>query len=215
MSDYIMGLPTEPERIRSKTNAVLLDHHLTWAGLIEGESFVDFGCASGEVVRAVSSKVGSERVLGLDADPRMIAYSAEESDRRALNNVEYRQTTIAGLGSTGLDDSNFDHAWARFFLEYMIEPVQVVREMVRIVRPGGKVTLIDIDGNCIWHHPMPAKLRDDLDEVMEDLKTTGFDPHAGARLAGYATQAGLVDGLFDLDGARVFGEPPLRGLVAL
>jgi ubiquinone/menaquinone biosynthesis C-methylase UbiE len=193
MSDYIMGLPSEPERIRAKTNAVLLDHHLSWADPSPGESFVDFGCASGEVVRAASVKVGDGRVLGLDADPRMIAYAAEESDSCGLTNIEYQQTTIAGAGSSRLEDSTFDHAWTRFFLEYMSDPVEVVGEMARVVRPGGRVTLIDIDGNCIWHHPLPPALQDDLDELMEDLSTTGFDPHAGARLARYAEQAGLVD----------------------
>lgn len=193
MSDYIMGLPSEPERIRSKTNAVLLDHHLSWADPKADESFVDFGCASGEVVRAAGVKVGGGRVLGLDADPRMIAYAAEESDRLGLTNVEYQQATIAGLGSTQLEDSSFDHAWTRFFLEYMSDPVQVVREMARVVRPGGKVTLIDLDGNCVWHHPMPRALQQDLKELMDDLHTTGFDPHAGANLARYAKQAGLDD----------------------
>jgi ubiquinone/menaquinone biosynthesis C-methylase UbiE len=188
-----MGLPAEPGRIRSKTSAVLLDHHLSWADPRPGDSFVDFACASGEVVRAVSTRVDGGRVLGLDADPRMIAYAKEESDRRGLLNVEYKQATIAGLGSSGLDDGIFDHAWTRFFLEYIGDPVQVVREMARVVRPGGKVTLIDIDGNCIWHHPMPAELYDDLQDVMDDLSTTGFDPHAGVRLAGYAKEAGLTD----------------------
>ncbi len=192
MTDYIMGLPSEPERIRSKTSPVLLDHHLTWAGLRSEETFVDFGCASGEAVRAASTKLGHARVVGLDADTRMLEYAAEESARQGLLNIEYLEASIAGPGSTPLADSTFDHAWTRFFLEYQKEPTEVVREMVRVVRPGGKVTLIDIDGNCLWHHPMSDPFRADLQEVMEDLSSTGFDPHAGAQLCQYASDAGLV-----------------------
>jgi ubiquinone/menaquinone biosynthesis C-methylase UbiE len=193
MTDYIMGLPSEPERIRSKTNPVLLDHHLTWAGLCAGETFVDFGCASGEVVRAASTKLGHTRIVGLDGDARMLEYAAEASDRLGLRNIEYLEASIAGPNSTHLPDSTFDHAWTRFFLEYQKDPTEVVGEMVRVVRPGGKVTLIDIDGNCLWHHPMSASFRADIEEVMEDLRTAGFDPHAGARLTQYASKAGLVD----------------------
>lgn len=193
MSHYIMGSPDEPDRIRSKTSAILLDHHLSWADVRRGESFVDFGCASGEVVRAASMKAGGGRIAGLDADDRMLKFAADESDRIGLRNIEYRQVNIGGLGSSGLPESSFDHAWTRFFLEYIKEPVEVVREMRRVVRPGGKVTLIDIDGNCVWHHPMTKAFRARLDEVMADLATTGFDPHAGARLHSYAQAAGLVD----------------------
>lgn len=193
VSDYIMGSPNEPDRIRSKTSAVLLDHHLTWADVRSGESFVDFGCASGEVVRAASTKVDNGRVVGLDADQRMLDFAADESERLGLRNIEYRLADIVGLESSRLPECSFDHAWTRFFLEYLKEPVDVVREMVRVVRPGGKVTLIDIDGNCLWHHPMSARFQASVNEIMADLATTGFDPRAGSRLSRYAHEAGLVD----------------------
>ena len=47
---YLLESPGEPARIRAKTEALLIRHHLDWAGLEHGESFVDFGCASGEVI---------------------------------------------------------------------------------------------------------------------------------------------------------------------
>jgi ubiquinone/menaquinone biosynthesis C-methylase UbiE len=193
MSDYIMQRPSEPARIRAKTSAVLLDHHLSWTGLGRGDSFVDFGCASGEVVRAAATIVAPGRVLGLDADEAMLRFAEQESQRLGLTDIEYRQTVIGAEGSSQLPTDSFDHAWARFFLEYQLHPVDVIREMTRVVRPGGKVTLIDIDGNCIWHHPTSAGFRAELDEVMADLATTGFDPRIGSRLSTYAASAGLVD----------------------
>ncbi len=191
-SDYIMRSPAEPSRIRAKTSAVLLDHHLAWAGVGPGDSFVDFGCASGEVVRAAAVRSGTGRVLGVDADEEMLRFAAEESGRLGLG-IEYMRADIAGEGSTGLPTGQFDHAWARWFLEYMPNPQAVVREMARVVAPGGRVTLIDLDGNGVWHHPTTPEFRAKVDEVMSDLAQTGFDPHAGARLAGYARGAGLVD----------------------
>jgi ubiquinone/menaquinone biosynthesis C-methylase UbiE len=193
VTEYIMGLPSEPQRIRTKTNMILVDHHLTWAGVRRGDSFVDFGCASGEVVRAAAGLVGDGEVVGIDADERMLEYAAAESQRTGLANVSYRRVKIGGVGSTGLPDAHFDHAWTRFFLEYMADPVGVVREMARVVRPGGRVTLIDLDGNVLWHHPLPLQLATDLEIAMAGLATTGFDPRAGSRLREYAQVAGLVD----------------------
>jgi hypothetical protein len=44
---YLMQHAAEGERIRAKTDPIVLRHHLDWAGLEAGDAFVDFGCASG------------------------------------------------------------------------------------------------------------------------------------------------------------------------
>src|SRR3954451_3130063 len=88
VTDYIMGSRSEPERIRSKTNPVLLDHHLEWAGVGKGDDFADFGCASGEAVRAACAKVDPGRAIGLDGDVRMLGFAAMESQRLGLVNAE-------------------------------------------------------------------------------------------------------------------------------
>lgn len=190
---YIMQHAGEAERIRFKTDRLVTRHHLDWIGLTAGQSFVDFGCAGGEVVREAAALVGSGRVVGVDGDPAMLAAAHAESARLGLTNVAYQHAWIAGPGSTGLASDAYDHAWSRFFLEYQREPLEVVKEMARVVRPGGKVSLIDIDGNCTLHFPLPAGLQAELEEVVRDLATTGFDPHAGRKLRTYAERAGLVD----------------------
>jgi ubiquinone/menaquinone biosynthesis C-methylase UbiE len=188
-----MQHPAEGERIRAKTDPIVLRHHLDWAGLGVGDAFVDFGCASGEAVREAAQRVGPGRVIGVDADSDVLRFARTESDRLLLDRVAYRQAWIDGLGSSGLDSDGHDHAWARFFLEYHHDPLNAIREMTRIVRPGGKVTLIDIDGNCIWHYPLPEDLERRLSDVLADLRRTGFDPRIGSKLASLAGRAGLLD----------------------
>ena len=153
---YLMQHAAEGERIRATTDPLVLRHHLDWAGLEAGDAFVDFGCASGEAVREATRRVAWGSVTGVDADANTLRYAQAESDRLLLDRIAYRQAWIDRLGSSGLETDSHDHAWARFFLEYRRDPLSAVREMARVVRPGGKVTLIDIDGNGIWHHPLPA-----------------------------------------------------------
>jgi ubiquinone/menaquinone biosynthesis C-methylase UbiE len=184
---------TEGERIRAKTEPLVLRHHLDWAAPAAGDAFVDFGCASGEAMREAARRIGLRRVTGIDADPDILRFARAESDRQRLDGLTYRQAWVDGLGSCGLESNSHDHAWSRFFLEYHRDPLSAVREMVRVVRPGGKVTLIDIDGNGIWHYPLPADLERRLADVLVDLRRIGFDPRIGSKLAALARRAGLVE----------------------
>ena len=69
MSAYLMASEQEPDRIRKKTNPLVLRHHLDWVGLERGQSLVDFGCATGDVTREAARVSGSGLVVGLDGDP--------------------------------------------------------------------------------------------------------------------------------------------------
>jgi len=189
---YIMDSPSEAARIRGKTSRLLIRHHLDWIGLRRGESFVDFGCASGEVVREAAALVGFGEVLGVDASADMIDCARAEARRQGLESIAYHQAEVGGVGSSGLPGDRYDHAWARFFLEYHPQPLAAVAEMARVVRPGGRVNLIDIDGNCLWHFPLPPPLSAELDEIAADLRTLGFDPGVGRRLRQYAEAVGLA-----------------------
>ena len=188
-----MAGEAEPERIQYKTSPLLVRHHLDWAGLAHDESFVDFGSATGDVTREAARSSGGGRIVGVDGDPAMIDRATALAREQGLDTIRYERAWISGPGSTPLEDAAFDHAWTRFLLEYLPEPVETIREMMRVVRPRGRVTLIDIDGNCIWHYPLPSELRAELDAVITDLGRFGFDPHVGRRLARYAERAGLVE----------------------
>ena len=212
---YLIQHAGEGERIRAKTDELVLRHHLDWAGLQRGDAFVDFGCASGEVMREAARRVGRGTVTGVDADPGVLRFARAESDQLRLFHLTYQQAWIDGLGSSRLDSDRYDHAWARFFLEYHRHPLSAVLEMARVVRPGGKVTLIDIDGNCIWHHPLPEDLERRLAAVLLDLRRVGFDPRIGKKLAGLARSTGLVDVRESIEPHhRIVGAPDERAAQA-
>jgi SAM-dependent methyltransferase len=171
----------------------MVRRHLAWTGLGVGESFVDVGCGTGECVAAAYELNGGAPVVGIDADEHRLAHARAATQRAGAPAARFLAARIDGPGSSGLEDGAFDHAWSRFFLGYQPSPASAVGEMVRVVREGGRVTLIDIEGNCTWHAGMDPALRRELDAIIADLATTGFDPDAGRELSHYAAQAGLVD----------------------
>src|SRR5207248_2096761 len=59
-----------------------------------------------------------------------------------------------------------------------------------LVRPRGKLVIADLDGNGIFHDPLPASLGPRLERLIVGLKGA-FDPYAGRRLYGRFFRAGL------------------------
>jgi ubiquinone/menaquinone biosynthesis C-methylase UbiE len=203
----------ETGRLRLKTEQVLVQRHLDWASVHPGQSFVDVGCGSGEVILAAAIRCRPGQVVGIDANHERLSESRCRAAEQGLENVQLHAASLAGPGSSGLRDDAFDHAWARFFLEYQPAPVGVVAEMARIVRPGGRVTLIDLEGNGVWHHGMDPALKAGLANVVADLERTGFDPHIGRRLPALARAAGLGDVRHEIEPYhRIVGRPETRTL---
>jgi SAM-dependent methyltransferase len=205
---YIMQGPDETTRLVKKTERLLISRHLDWVGLGPHQSLADFGCGSGEVVAEAARIASDASVVGIDADTGRLAHARGVCAAHGLTNARFLTRQISGLGSTRLQSDMFDHTWTRFFLEYQRGAAEVVCEMTRVTRPNGKVTLIDIEGNMVWHYPLPAALRVAADEITADLETTGFDPHAGARLTAYALGAGLQDLRHEIEPYhRIVGAP--------
>jgi SAM-dependent methyltransferase len=203
-TDQIARLPAKAPQPRTTINDGLVRRHLAWSGLRAGESFLDVGCVTGRVV-AEAARITSRRVVGLDASPERLMVAREACRRARLFNVEFRVAEIRGLGSSGLPAESFDHVWARFCLQYQPDPRATMREFVRLLKPGGKLTLIDLDGNGVRHFGMDPALQHELDELLADLD---FDPEMGNKLPGFAIAAGLVDVRHEIEPYhRVVGVP--------
>jgi SAM-dependent methyltransferase len=140
---YLLQSPAEPARIRAKTDRLLIRHHLDWAGLEHGQSFVDFGCASGEVMREAARVAGAHGIVGIDGDGEALEYARAEALRLGLTGLDHREAFVDGPGSSGLDSDRYDHAWARFFLEYHARPLEAIRLMVgRVLQRGSPDDLL-------------------------------------------------------------------------
>lgn len=190
---YVLGSsPAERDRLRRQSeelrahSAALLDR----VGVKRGWSAIDLGCGPGGTVQLLADRVGaSGHVTGLELNPANVAL-AREFAAHGRANVDIVE---GDARHTGLPPSSFDLVHARTLLINIPDPAGVVAEMVRLVRPGGWVAVLEPDVAltlCYPPHPAWDRLVEMFLSVHRDADA---DPFIGRRLPELFRQAGLAD----------------------
>jgi ubiquinone/menaquinone biosynthesis C-methylase UbiE len=108
------------------------------------QSVLDLGCGTGVAARAIARRSAfSGRVLGIDISSALAQAAAQLAEDEGLGDRTEFQTG----DSRKLDfaDGSFDAVVAHTLLSHIDDPLAVVREAARLVRPGGMIGIFDGD----------------------------------------------------------------------
>jgi len=100
----------------------------------------DVGTGTGFVIQGLAPRVA--RVYGFDQSVEVLAVA--ENNLAAFNNVELRQSQGETLP---LPDNCLDAIFGNMYLHHAEDPARAICEMVRVLRPGGKLLLTDVDSH--------------------------------------------------------------------
>jgi ubiquinone/menaquinone biosynthesis C-methylase UbiE len=115
------------------------------AAIREGESVLDVGCGTGSLAIAAAKVVGpSGSVVGIDPSPEFIVRAAKKAGRAA--NLRFLNGTAQSLL---FDDATFDAVTTTFVLHQLPPDAihKAAAEMVRVLKPGGRLLIVDIGGD--------------------------------------------------------------------
>ena len=149
------------------------------AGAVAGKIAADIGAGSGFVTEGLLGR--GLRVIAVDRSEAML-----EEMRRKFGEggaVEYR---IGEAESLPLADGSVDCVFANMYIHHVESPSAAIREMARIVKPGGRLIITDLD-----RHDFEFLRTEHCDRWM------GFDRPDVAR---WLAEAGLVDVKIDCVG---------------
>jgi excisionase family DNA binding protein len=104
-----------------------------------GMTLADLGAGDGYLSRAVSPKV--EQVIAVDISGEMLKELGRKAAQEGLGNI---RTIKADGCDLPLEDESIDLVCANMFLHHLEEPMMAIREMRRILKPGGSVFLADL-----------------------------------------------------------------------
>jgi ubiquinone/menaquinone biosynthesis C-methylase UbiE len=187
---YLMESEQETLRLDLKTDRETMEKQARWAGIRKGMRVADIGCGAGKTAFYLKKLVGTKgEVVGID--------SSEIRIRDAVNNFSGDGVDfICRDVHEPLEDlGRFDFIWVRFLLEYhRTSSFDIVKNLNRILKPGGTICLVDLDHNCLSHFEAPEKLLKSLDGLMDVLvNDKNFDPYAGRKLYAYLYDLGFED----------------------
>ena len=107
--------------------------------LKKGMVLVDMGAGDGYLSRAVSPYV--DTVIAVDISGEMLKELKKKADQEGIRNIRTIESDVRDIP---MEDESADVVCANMFLHHIEEPLLAVREMSRILRPGGRVFLADM-----------------------------------------------------------------------
>jgi ubiquinone/menaquinone biosynthesis C-methylase UbiE len=129
-------------------------------GDLNGKTVLEVGCGTGDDAREIAELVGpAGRVIATDLSETMVAEARRRSAGSGLP-VEFR---IADLSGLDFPDGSFDGARAKLVLMHCADIETALDELVRVIRPGGRIAVFDYDfDTTIVDHPDVAATREVL-----------------------------------------------------
>jgi SAM-dependent methyltransferase len=171
-------------RTAENSAAYLLPH------LSSGMALLDVGCGPGTITADLAARVAPGIVTAVEITAEALALARAEATARGQSNIRF---AVADVHSLDYPDGTFDVVHAHQVLQHVADPVEALREMRRVCRPGGIVAVRDSDYSAFAWFPAIAELDEWLSLYLKVARANGGEPDAGRRLLSWALAAGLTE----------------------
>ncbi|HXV53991.1 MAG TPA: methyltransferase domain-containing protein [Solirubrobacterales bacterium] len=160
-------------------------------GAAPGQRILDVGCGPGFYAAELAAEVGADGgVTGVDGSDAMLALARRRNSEAA--NVEFVEGDATALP---VADDSFDAALSVQVLEYVAEIPAALAEVRRVLRPGGRLVIWDVDWATLSIRTAdPARMRRVLDVWDEHLTHVSLPATLTARLRDAGFEDATMEG---------------------
>lgn len=158
--------------------------------LAPGRSLLDVGSGAGTITADFAARLAPGRVTALEVSAQVLDLTRREVERHGPGNVDF---AIGDVHALDFPDGSFDIVHAHQVLQHVHDPVQALREMKRVCKPGGVVAARDADyAGFVWYPELPG-LAEWLRWYQAAARANGGEPNAGRQLLSWAQRTGFTD----------------------
>lgn len=168
------------------------------AAIAPGHDVLEIGCGTGNLAQLIKRRYPTATMIGLDPDPRALQLAKHKADRRGVE-IRFDQ---GFAGELPYPDASFDRVVSSLMFHHLDddEKVAALREVRRVLRPGGELHLLDFTGGGHPHGSASRRLAAVAgDQIPELMRSAGFvnvgrtgEVRARLRLGRCATFRGSV-----------------------
>jgi SAM-dependent methyltransferase len=113
------------------------------ASIGKRQAVLDLATGPGEPALTLAALVGPEgKIFGIDPIPEMVSAARRAAERLGVINAQFE---VAFADHLPFRDNTFDAAVSRFGIMFFPSPLDAIREILRVLQPGGKLAL------AVWH----------------------------------------------------------------
>jgi len=148
---YIHGY-SEKEAQRLVDQATSVSEFLHYDSLWEkGSRILEIGCGVGAQTAIISSQNKESEIVSIDISKRSIDIAKTKIEKLGIKNVTFRVQDVRALSKA--KDGVFDHIFICFLLEHLSNPVEILRMVKKMLKPGGTITVIEGDHGSTFFYP--------------------------------------------------------------
>ena len=179
----------------SRESIRLHDQASTLAGLLHSDSYfpagsrvLEAGCGVGSQTSMLARNSQGAEITAIDVSEASLAEAKKKLDSEGVTNVIFKQGDIFRLP---FENAYFDHVFVCFVLEHLANPVEALKCLKHVIKPGGTITVIEGDHGSVYFHPESHDARKAIDSQIALQAREGGNALIGRELYPLLTKAGF------------------------
>lgn len=185
---YVHGYESRENR-RLQDQASTLVELLHWdTAYSEGSRVLEAGCGVGAQTVTLACNSPKALITSIDVSEGSLAEARKAVQAAGIKNVTFQQADIFHLP---FSPASFDHVFVCFVLEHLARPVEALKALQSVLKPGGSITVIEGDHGSTYFYPDSEYARKAVGCLVELQARARGNALIGRALYPLLTQAGF------------------------
>lgn len=177
--NYVHGYdPRENTRLQDQASTLVELLHSDTA-YPAGSRVLEAGCGVGAQTIPLARHSPDAHITAIDVSESSVAEAKERAETAGITNVSFQQGDIFNLA---FEPESFDHVFVCFVLEHLSQPIKALRSLLRLLKSGGTITVIEGDHGSTYFHPHSEAAHKAIQCQIELQRRSGGNANIGREL---------------------------------